>query len=57
MTLPPAAPLVRFTLLRATPAGWGILNAIWYQTEIFLRDPANALPQYPLWDMNRRVGP
>ncbi len=27
-TLSPAAPLVRFTLLRATPAGWVILNAV-----------------------------
>ena len=27
------------------------------QTEAFVRDPANALPHYPLWDMNRGFGP
>jgi DNA-binding MarR family transcriptional regulator len=27
------------------------------QTEAFMRDPANALPHYPLWDMNRGFGP
>ena len=27
------------------------------QTEEFRRDPANALPHYPLWDMNRGFGP
>ena len=27
------------------------------QTEMFLRDPANTLPHYPLWDMNRGFGP
>jgi hypothetical protein len=27
------------------------------QTEMFLRDPANALPHYPLWDINRGFGP
>jgi len=27
------------------------------QTEEFLRDPAGALPHYPLWDMNRGFGP
>jgi hypothetical protein len=27
------------------------------QTEAFLRDPAGALPHYPLWDMNRGFGP
>jgi DNA-binding MarR family transcriptional regulator len=27
------------------------------QTEMFLRDPAGALPHYPLWDMNRGFGP
>jgi DNA-binding MarR family transcriptional regulator len=27
------------------------------QTGIFLRDPAGALPHYPLWDMNRGFGP
>jgi hypothetical protein len=27
------------------------------QTENFVRDPANTLPHYPLWDMNRGFGP
>jgi len=27
------------------------------QTEEFVRDPVNALPHYPLWDMNRGFGP
>jgi DNA-binding MarR family transcriptional regulator len=27
------------------------------QTELFLHDPANSLPHYPLWDMNRGFGP
>lgn len=27
------------------------------QTESFIRDPAQALPHYPLWDMNRGFGP
>jgi hypothetical protein len=27
------------------------------QTEAFVRDPARALPHYPLWDMNRGFGP
>jgi hypothetical protein len=27
------------------------------QTEAFVRDPAAALPFYPLWDMNRGFGP
>jgi len=27
------------------------------QTEMFVRDPVNALPRYPLWDMNRGFGP
>jgi len=27
------------------------------QTEAFLRNPAGALPHYPLWDMNRGFGP
>lgn len=27
------------------------------QTEVFVRDPANTLPHYPLWDMNRGFGP
>lgn len=27
------------------------------QTEMFLRDPENTLPHYPLWDMNRGFGP
>ena len=27
------------------------------QTETFVRDPAGALPHYPLWDMNRGFGP
>jgi hypothetical protein len=27
------------------------------QTEAFMRDPPNALPHYPLWDMNRGFGP
>lgn len=27
------------------------------QTEMFARDPANALPHYPMWDMNRGFGP
>jgi len=27
------------------------------QTEEFMRDPAAALPHYPLWDMNRGFGP
>ena len=27
------------------------------QTEQFVRDPAGALPHYPLWDMNRGFGP
>jgi len=27
------------------------------QTEMFVRDPINALPHYPLWDMNRGFGP
>jgi hypothetical protein len=27
------------------------------QSELFLRDPVNALPHYPLWDMNRGFGP
>lgn len=27
------------------------------QTACFVRDPANALPHYPLWDMNRGFGP
>jgi hypothetical protein len=27
------------------------------QSEMFVRDPANALPHYPLWDMNRGFGP
>jgi hypothetical protein len=27
------------------------------QTENFIRDPVNALPHYPLWDMNRGFGP
>jgi hypothetical protein len=27
------------------------------QTEAFVRDPAGALPHYPLWDINRGFGP
>jgi hypothetical protein len=27
------------------------------QSEMFQRDPAGALPHYPLWDMNRGFGP
>lgn len=27
------------------------------QTEAFIRDPADALPHFPLWDMNRGFGP
>lgn len=27
------------------------------QTKMFIRDPVNALPHYPLWDMNRGFGP
>lgn len=27
------------------------------QTEMFVRDPINGLPHYPLWDMNRGFGP
>lgn len=27
------------------------------QTELFVRNPAAALPHYPLWDMNRGFGP
>jgi DNA-binding MarR family transcriptional regulator len=27
------------------------------QTEAFVRDPAGALPHYPMWDMNRGFGP
>jgi hypothetical protein len=27
------------------------------QTAEFVRDPANALPHFPLWDMNRGFGP
>lgn len=27
------------------------------QTAVFVRDPAGALPHYPLWDMNRGFGP
>jgi hypothetical protein len=27
------------------------------QSEMFLRDPVNGLPHYPLWDMNRGFGP
>ncbi len=27
------------------------------QTALFARDPANALPHYPAWDMNRGFGP
>lgn len=27
------------------------------QTEMFIRDPVNTLPHYPLWDMNRGFGP
>lgn len=27
------------------------------QTEAFLRDPINALPYYPLWDLNHGFGP
>ena len=27
------------------------------QTEAFVRDPAATLPHYPLWDMNRGLGP
>ena len=27
------------------------------QTEAFIRDPINALPHYPMWDMNRGFGP
>ena len=27
------------------------------QTEAFVCDPANALPHYPMWDMNRRFSP
>jgi len=27
------------------------------QTEAFVRDPAAALPHYPMWDMNRGFGP
>lgn len=27
------------------------------QTELFVHDPAGALPHYPLWDMNRGFGP
>jgi hypothetical protein len=27
------------------------------QTEAFVADPVNALPHYPLWDMNRGFGP
>jgi hypothetical protein len=27
------------------------------QTADFVRDPAGALPHYPLWDMNRGFGP
>jgi hypothetical protein len=27
------------------------------QTEAFVRDPSNALPHFPLWDMNRGFGP
>ena len=27
------------------------------QTALFVRDPANSLPHYPMWDMNRGFGP
>jgi hypothetical protein len=27
------------------------------QTAAFVGDPANALPYFPLWDMNRGFGP
>lgn len=27
------------------------------QTELFLRDPVNSLPHYPMWDVNRGFGP
>lgn len=39
------------------PAARQRLRDLVVQTEAFLRDPARALPHYPLWDMNRGFGP
>lgn len=39
------------------PAARQRMRDLLAQTETFLRDPANTLPHYPLWDMNRGYGP
>jgi len=41
----------------AGPAARQRIRDLTAQTEEFLRDPAGALPHYPLWDMNRGFGP
>lgn len=39
------------------PAARQRMRDLTLQTEAFVRDPAGALPHYPLWDMNRGFGP
>ena len=39
------------------PAARQRMRDLMAQTEAFVRDPAGALPHYPLWDMNRGFGP
>jgi hypothetical protein len=41
----------------AGPAARQRMHDLVAQTEMFIRDPVNALPHYPLWDMNRGFGP
>jgi hypothetical protein len=36
---------------------WSNLMRVVAQSEAFVSDPANTLPHYPLWDMNRGFGP
>lgn len=39
------------------PAARQLVRDQLQQTAEFVKDPANALPHYPLWDMNRGFGP
>jgi hypothetical protein len=41
----------------ASPAARRRTRDLVAQTEAFVRDPTNAIPHYPLWDMNRGFGP
>jgi hypothetical protein len=43
--------------LAVAPAARQRMRDLVIQTEAFMRDPAGALPHFPLWDMNRGFGP